>query len=225
MSDASLNPYQSEYYPAPTPVSSESKRPIGLIVFCVIVIVFASMGMMGNIATGVIYMVNGGAANYAEQYGKESPVQWHPDLLKKLMVLSPAHSTRNLGILFCSLFVDFLLLVAASAALMRKSWGQSLFAVACVLSIFMAIGQATIVTMTSGELRAAMAEHGEQVLVPNGENGDANMAEMMGRIMSTTFQIMPAIMWGWSGLKIIFYVSLFLYLRKKNVRAYFLAPA
>jgi hypothetical protein len=220
MSEQEPNPYQSNFDLAKPIVNDGLKRPFGLLLFCVVVLIFASMGLMGDVATGIMYATSGGAANYAGQYGANSPVNWHPDLLKKLMLLSPTHAIRNWFLFIVPLTINLLLIVSSVATLLRKSWGIKVFAFAGVLSIFIAISQAVLTSMTGGEVSAAIAEHGGEVLVAKDADGE-EMAETLGGIMKFTFQMIPPMMWVWCVTKAIFYTCFLIYLRKKNVREYF----
>lgn len=224
MSTAEMNPYHSGNF---DPVKSESgpaKRPTGLLVLGVIVIVFASMGLMGSLTNLGAYIANGGAGNYEGQFGKESPINWNPELLKKLTALGPSHSMRNIAMLISSLLVDLFVLVSAVGAIMGKKWGHIGFIIGCVLSIGLAIGQAATAQMTSSEINRAISEQKEeendQIIIAK-DDKDSQMAEFTGNIMAMTFTIIPIFMWVWCGIKAIFYGSTALYLRKNNVRAYF----
>jgi hypothetical protein len=224
MSTAELNPYQSGNFDPVKADEGPAKRPTGLLVLAIIVIVFASMGLLANLGTIATYIANGGAANYEGQFGKSSPFDWHPAVLAKLNLLAPTHSLRNIVALVASLIVDMFVFVTAIAAVTGKKWGRTGFTIGCALSIALAIGQAAIAHVTSGEVNQIVSEHqeetGEGIIVAKNAK-DEEMAEFTSKAMEFGFMIVPFFMWAWCGIKAIFYGSTILYLRKNNVRAYF----
>lgn len=227
MSTAEMNPYHSGNY-EPAKSVGPAKRPTGLLVFCVIVIVFASMGLLGNIVTLGSYVVSGGAANYEGQFGKESPIDWNPEVLKKLTALGPTHSMRNIVVLVASFVIDLFALVTAVGAIMGKKWGYVGFTIAAALSIGLALGQAAAAQMSGGEINRIVAEQREQEdgeIIVAKDDKDAQVAEFTSGVMAFTFGIIPIFMWIWGGIKAIFYASIVLYLRKSNVRAFFQGAA
>lgn len=224
MSAAELNPYHAGNFDPVKADTGPAKRPTGLLVLAIIVIVFASMGLMGSLTNFGAYIANGGAGNYAGQFGDKSPINWNPEVLKKLTALGPAHSMRNIATLISSLIVDLFILVTAFGAIMGKKWGYAGFFIGCLLSIGLAVGQAASAHITSNEVSRVFSEQKEQTddqVIVAKDDKDAPAAEMTSKVMEFMFMFMPIFMWAWCGIKAIFYGSTALYLRKSNVRAYF----
>lgn len=218
MSSADVNPYQSGYM---EPQKSEGtvKRPTGLLIFCVLILAFASLGLLGNIVGGVMLAISGGKVDYKQQLGSQPNMEVNPEALARLQGFSSIHGARNLGLLITGLVVGSLLILGSIASIYPLKWGGMLLTLACLSAILFCVGQGAVMMLNSQDIVSVMKDYPDDFYKPDGDM-DERAVEMVHTIIRITYQAIPIVTWVISGAKAIFYVSVILYLRKSNVRQF-----
>jgi hypothetical protein len=218
MSDAAMNPYASSNF-EPAKSAGPSKRPVGLLIIGVVILVLASMGFMGSIFGAVMLAVNGGKVDYKQQLGSQPNVEVNPEAMAKLQDFAPSHSAKNIGITIAGLVVSILLVLGSIGAIYPFKWGPGLLSIGCIAAVFFLIAQGVIVMMIMNDIVGVMNAYPDNFFSPKGDVDD-RAVEMMGTVMRITYTVIPIVTWILNAAKSIFYVAVVAYLRKKNVREF-----
>lgn len=218
MSEAELNPYQVGTY-AEAVSKGPRKRPTGLLIYCVIILTLASMGLLSNALTGIIFAVSGGKMDYEQQFKMQPNVRVNEEALAKMQSLAPAHGARSVGMIIAGLIVASLLIAGSVAAIYPIRSAGMILTVGCLVAILFLIGAGIAMTFTSLEVLGVMKEFPGNFFYPKG-NANAQDAEFAETVQRVSNIVVPILIWVLSALKIIFYISLIAYLRKANVRQY-----
>jgi hypothetical protein len=218
MSEAAMNPYQSGTF-EPARSAGPSKRPVGLLIISVLILVLASMGFMGSVFGAVMLAINGGKVDYKQQLGSQPNVDVNPEAMEKLQAFAPSHSAKNMVITIAGLIVSSLLILGSIGALYPFRWGPALLSLGCIAAIVFLIGQGVVVMMIMGDIVGVINAYPDNFFTPKGDT-DERAVEMMGTVMRITYTVIPIVTWIFNAAKIIFYVAVVAYLRKKNVREF-----
>ena len=218
MSDAAMNPYHSGNY-EPVTSTGPSKRPVGLLIICVLILVLASMGFMGGVVGAVMLAINGGKVDYKQQMGSQPNIDVNPDALAKMQMFSSSHSAKNIGLAIAGLMVASLLILGSIGAIYPFRWGPGLLSFACIAAILFLIGQGVVVMMIMQDILSVLKEYPDDFFIPKGDV-DERAIEMMGTVMRISYTVIPIVTWVFNAVKIIFYISVVAYLRKRNVREF-----
>jgi hypothetical protein len=218
MSSADVNPYQSGYM---EPQKSEGtvKRPTGLLIFCVLILAFASLGLLGNVVGGVMLAMGGGKVDYKQQFGSQPNVEVNKEALAKLQGYGSIHGARNLGLLIAGVVVAFLLIVGSIASIYPFRWGAALLTISCLAAILFCVGQGIVMMMNMQDIVTVIKDYPDDFLIPEGDM-DERAVEIMNSVMRITYTVIPIVTWVINGAKAVFYVAVILYLRKSNVRQF-----
>jgi len=219
MSDAYSNPYYSGEAPssaAPPPVA---KRPTGLLIFCVLLLAFASMGLLSSILAGAMLAATGGKVDYKQQFGAQPGIEIHPEALKQMQTLEGVHAIRNNVLTAASIGVAALLIFGAAAAIYPLRRGVFFLTIACSTAIVFLLAQAALTMMTMNELSGIVSQYPDNFVTATDE-GDPQMAQVMMVTFNWTYKLAPIFIWVFNGLKCLFYLAVILYLRKETVRAF-----
>jgi hypothetical protein len=218
MSSAEANPYHSGNF---EPARSEGpvRRPTGLLIFCVLIIAFASLGLLGNVVGGVMLALGGGKVDYKQQFGSQPNVEVNKEALTKLDAYSSVHGARNLGLLVAGILVASLLILGSVASIYPFRWGAAMLTIGCIAAILFCIGQGVVMMMNMQDIVTVMKDYPDDFFVPKGDV-DERAVEMMHTIIRMTYTVIPIVTWVINAAKAVFYIVVILYLRKNNVQQF-----
>lgn len=218
MSSADVNPYQSGNF-EPARSAEAVRRPTGLLVFCVLILAFASLGLLGNVVGGVMLAMGGGKVDYKQQFGSQPNVEVNKEALERLQGYASVHGARNVGLLIAGVIVASLLILGSIGAIYPYRWGAALLTIGCLAAILFCIGQGVVMMMNMQDIVTVMKDYPDDFFVPEGDM-DERAVEMMHTIVRMTYVVIPIITWVINAAKAIFYVVVILYLRKNNVQQF-----
>lgn len=221
MSDAPVNPYQSADYELSHAAKDlgPAKRPTGLLIFCVLILALASLGFLGSMFGGVMLAANGGKMDYKQQFGAQPNAELNPEVVPKLAALGPSHSMRSIVTTVAGIVVSLLLIVGAVSAIYPLRMGGAILTLGCVAAIVFLVVQGVFTMMVMQDIVAILKQHPDDFFLPK-DNADERQITMINQILTVTYTVIPIVTWVFNAIKIVFYISVIAYLRKRNVRAF-----
>jgi len=200
------------------------QRPGGLTAICVIAISLGALGACCNVwglgsaaFQDRLHGMNRRMAEAQHDPGmREAQLSMQDEINEYTRAWMPVTTTLAFG----GLILSILLVAGGALSLNYKSGGRMLLLVVCVAGTFFDVGRNVVEGIFSWRLQQIMARSMEHTMaLAAAEHGGAAPSGMVGAAMGVGGALGFALMAAWVLVKLAYYVTTLVYVRKPEIRA------